>query len=378
MTELDKRALNSAQSTDPEAEREKYKAQIQQNNPPGPVLFEDDWGAPITFSDCMKDRPPRKYAVAGLFELPSLNIVYGAPGSYKSFLMADLVTCITHGKNWAEPLPNGKTQSYATTKLNVMVLDNDNKKADIEDRYKALLAGHGLTENNNLEVYSFAPFRADDDEQFDRLKVRLLKFNSEVLIVDNLGNISGAVEENNATMAQIMARFRKLSEDTGAAIVLIHHPRKGGINGGRAGDTLRGHSSIEASLDLALLAQREPDSEFVTLLPTKVRGQPVKPLTFYYSMEQDKDGRLQSARFFGYPCEIETEGQLFIWAVSVLRDSLEKEPQITQTHFIELLQQDYERGDLSKTKALALINKLENTGKVKTTRGARNAKFYNL
>ena len=43
-------------------------------------------------------------------------------------------------------------------------------------------------------------------------------------------------------------------------------------SGARAGDALRGHSSIEASLDLALHVVREPDSSKVTIRSTKTRG----------------------------------------------------------------------------------------------------------
>ena len=69
--------------------------------------------------------------------------------------------------------------------------------------------------------------------------------------------------------------------------------------GGRAGDALRGHSSIEAALDLALLVEREDRSETGTVKATKARGADVSPFTFYFTYDRDEAGELRAVRFFG-------------------------------------------------------------------------------
>jgi len=57
-----------------------------------------------------------------------------------------------------------------------------------------------------------------------------------------------------------MAHFRQLVEDHSLALILIHHQRKATGTEARAGDRIRGHSSIEAALDVALLVERHPDA----------------------------------------------------------------------------------------------------------------------
>jgi hypothetical protein len=55
----------------------------------------------------------------------------------------------------------------------------------------------------------------------------------------------------------------------------VHHQRKSGGSsdkGIRKGEMLRGHSSIEAALDLALLVERKEGEDSVAIIPTKVRG----------------------------------------------------------------------------------------------------------
>jgi hypothetical protein len=78
-------------------------------------------------------------------------------------------------------------------------------------------------------------------------------------------------------MIRVLGNLRELAQDTGAAIVLVHHQRKATKNHGRTGETLRGHSSIEAAIDLALLVEREEHSNRATMQSTKTRGNDVYP-----------------------------------------------------------------------------------------------------
>src|SRR4030042_2678931 len=104
-------------------------------------------------------------------------------------------------------------------------------------------------------------------------------------------------------MAQVLSLFRQLAEETGAAVILIHHQRKGNGYSGRAADTLRGHSSIEASLDLALLVEREEQADLVTVKSTKTRGVDVLPFSAVFTYEDDEAGNLATAKFWGVAAE---------------------------------------------------------------------------
>jgi hypothetical protein len=80
----------------------------------------------------------------------------------------------------------------------------------------------------------------------------------------------------------------------------VHHQRKDSGVTSRAGDRLRGHSSIEAALDLALLVEREPDSDALTVRSTKERGVRVPPFgaLFTYT-HKPHTTELETAKFFG-------------------------------------------------------------------------------
>jgi len=123
-----------------------------------------------------------------------------------------------------------------------------------------------------------------------------------LVVLDNLGVISGDADENAADMAQVMAALRWVAEETGAALVVIHHQRKGAVGGKqRNGDSLRGHSCIEASLDLALRVERNADdSELLSVEATKARGVAVDPFGARFSYKRKPGTRdLETATFWG-------------------------------------------------------------------------------
>ena len=81
-----------------------------------------------------------------------------------------------------------------------------------------------------------------------------------------------------------MTARRRVVERAGAALLIIHHKSK--RDWLRTGDSIRGHSSIESALDLALLAERGEASDVVTLRATKSRDAPIDPLLVLWAYER--------------------------------------------------------------------------------------------
>lgn len=271
-----------------------------------PEEYSDTWKA-FSIADAYEDRPPVEFIIPGLFALPSLNIVYGPPGSLKSFILADLAISAAAGGLWLPAAPwladNG-ARSFPTNPVKVLWVDFDNGRRRTLDRFAALGRAHGLPEDNDrLNIYSMPRpwLDASDTVSIAGLAGRIQRTGARLVIIDNLGVVTGDTDENTGDMALVMSQFRQIAEDTGCAIVLIHHQRKSNGLSGRAGDSLRGHSSIEAALDLAIMIEREEYSETIGLRATKMRGPDVMPFSAYFTFEAkpDRPDELQTARFFG-------------------------------------------------------------------------------
>lgn len=235
---------------------------------------------PETLADAYADDSPIEFLIDGLLPLPSLSIVYGGPGSLKSMILADLAVCVAAGKVWLEPLPGESAGcvSFPTKQAPVLWLDFDNGQKRTRRRMAALGRGHELPGDAALHYISMAMpwLDASDTAMIQEVRKFVLAGGYRLVIVDNLGLVNGGLEENSSEMSQVMSSLRWLSEKANCAVIMIHHQRKGTASGAadagqRKGDALRGHSTIEASLDLALLVDRRGREDTVIVYPTKTR-----------------------------------------------------------------------------------------------------------
>lgn len=281
------------------------KAGLEREMPePAP---QDPWQV-FTLLDAYTERPPVEYVAAGLFALPSLNIVYGAPGTLKSFVLADLAVCAAAGSDWLPPaswIDGNLARSFPTRQCPTMWLDFDNGRRRTHDRFGALGRVRELPVDTPLYYYSMpSPWlNAGSKASVGDLVLRMQEREIGLVVVDNLGVVSGDADENSGDMVAVMSEFRQLAEETGAAVVLVHHQRKNTGFSGRAGDSLRGHSSIEAALDLALVVEREELSDTVNIKATKVRGEDVHPFSAVFTFSHREDGELDRAKFYGIAAE---------------------------------------------------------------------------
>jgi hypothetical protein len=254
-----------------------------------------------TITDAYQERLPVRYAVTGMIEIPSISIIYGAPSTLKSMFLLDLGMNLVRGNPWLKN--EDGIPSKLTVKTPVLWVDFDNGKRRTADRVKAVGKHYGATAKDDFFYISMPVGGLDMSNlnSYQELEDAISECiaSGGVVVVDNLGCVLGNIDENSHGMASIMSNFRVLSERHQIAFVIIHHQRKGkGDSAGRAGDSLRGHSSIEAALDLALLVEREEGSNRVNIRATKTRGYEVKPFSAYFRSIGD-ELELKEAWFVG-------------------------------------------------------------------------------
>lgn len=274
---------------------------------PPPTQTAQTWKL-YTLSDAYLPRSPVTYLIERVIESPSLNMVYGAPSSLKSFILADMAMCIAMGIQWLQqPLQLGvpvtalkKPTAKTVTQSAVLWVDFDNGLRRTHERFDMLGKGHNTLDTAPIYYTSMAspPLMLNDKKSVQYITTLIKLLDVRLVVIDNLGTVTGAkVDENSADMIAVMYSLRKIVEETQTAIIVIHHQRKANGFKTRAGETLRGHSSIEASLDLALLIEREPGSKEIRIQSTKSRGIDVKP--FGASFEHYVDNGIEHALFYG-------------------------------------------------------------------------------
>jgi RecA-family ATPase len=222
-----------------------------------------------TIGDAYEERPPTNYLIDGIVPKPSVNVWFGPPGSNKTNVLIDLSMCAVAGAEW---LP-GSPITYKAKRSSVLWIDTDNGKDIMHERIAAFAKARSLKPEDPFYYITMPDpwiFMSDINSQMD-LTATIDRLGIDLVVIDNLGNITGDIDENSAAMVRIMSPLRQIADQTDTAIIVIHHQRKGGANGSRAGDALRGHSVIEASLDFAVLVVTDEETKLTTIKCTKAR-----------------------------------------------------------------------------------------------------------
>ena len=281
---------------------------VAENDPakPEPCELAQKWKF-RTLKDAYTERPPMRYIVDGLIPEGSLSIVYGGPGSLKSMILADMAVCVAAGIRWLDPLDTDRVKpgrTFITTKCPILWIDFDNGTRRTDERFDAMAKSRSLPDDLPLRYISMPDpwLDASNRGMIAQLAELIKQEKIKLIFIDNLGLITGDTEENSAEMSKVMGNLRNLCELTGASIIIIHHQRKSSAssNGdGRRGDSLRGHSTIEASLDLALLVDRKDGTDSIAIIPTKVRGPSIDLFSAMFTYtHREGTSDLEQARFF--------------------------------------------------------------------------------
>jgi len=201
----------------------------------------------------------------------------------------------------------------------------------------------------------------------DTMKVRLV-------ILDNLRDIAGRVDENSAEMGNVMSNLRRLAEGAGAAVVVIHHQRKSAGFNSRAGETLRGHSSIEAALDLALLIEREEHAENVKISATKIRGADVLPFGAVFAYDH-RPGTSELLQFQFYGVEVADLASNAAIRRAIL-ETVETKPGIAKGDLTSQVKESVP--DVGLNRIRGQVDYLAGEGRLTVKAGERTAKHYSI
>lgn len=333
----------------------------------------------LTMEDAYSERPPREYIIEKLLSRPSLTMPYGSPGGLKTMLVMDMAMSVLSGQPFLEALPGiEKVSPFDTTPTPVMWIDVDNGERRSLDRMKALGKARNIPEDAPFYFVSFPtpPFIARKEDSTDFIIENVIAGNVGLVVFDNLGSISGGADENSSEMVNVMSGLRRIAERGNCAVVVIHHRNKGNGVTTRKGNALRGHSSIEGALDLALLIQREEGEDAITIESTKTRDIPVWPFEAMWTYEQDASGELVSGRFWGLgrPETDAANRPAKDRAYEIIMIDIGASETLSQSAIVAKCK----AAKIGRNAVLTALAQLERDHLMIAERGERNAKLYKL
>jgi hypothetical protein len=328
------------------------------------------WAAQrVTLAEMLATDPlPTRWLVAGVLEARSLAVVYGKAGSLKSMLVADLALCVASGREWLPPVPQRQDVTARSVQARPVLWVNLDNGAAINHRRFAALARARNIADAPIAVYNFPALDLTLPGSVIEFRDAILAEGAGLVVVDTFINAANVRNENdNAELRVPMFALRQLVEQTGATIVLIHHPNKASA-ASDSHDDLRGGSAIIGAVDTALRVVR-PDAkqDSITITATKCRNAPVKPLAALWTYERDSLDTLTAGAFFGAEFESAADkaaDELQARILAALTDG-----PMNTTQLVGAVRAD-------KSRVLAALKELGR--KVNIDTGARGAKIYSL
>lgn len=211
----------------------------------------------LTVAELMA-QPPTRWTVRDLIPQSGLGVVYGGPGSGKTFLMLDMAAHIARGKPW---------QGRRTRQGVVVYIAAEGA---LGVRLQAYMQHHELTtpDLENLLVLqsgiNLLDPAADVADLVASIKAAVGDREIRMIVVDTLArSMPGGNENASEDMGAVINSAGKLQDAFQCVLCFVHHCGKDETKGSR------GHSSLKGATDVEISVRR--DADIRTAIAEKVR-----------------------------------------------------------------------------------------------------------
>ena len=195
--------------------------------------------------DAVFAMPPVEFLVDGLITDTGFTMMYGAPGTGKSFLAIDMALSVAHGQPW---------QGQGVKQGPVLYIAGEGI-GGFGKRWKAWERHHGKVDEPDLYLLPTAVnFREAED--IARLVATIEDIDQpfSLVIVDTVARAIAGAEENSSTdMGLFVAACDEIKALTGGALLAVHHAGKDANRGAR------GSTALLGAVDTSLMVSKSED-----------------------------------------------------------------------------------------------------------------------
>lgn len=232
-----------------------------------------------------------------------LNLLAGEVAAGKTFLALDLALgAAVRAEAWGGlSVPTGKVLYYCL----------DSSATTIGHRLKNLCNGYAIDPPPSLH-FDFEMHDLSKSSQINVLKNLIQSEGFHLVIIDALARYLPGMDENTvASIGPVLTRLRRLTDDTGSTILLLHHFNKGGNKGQSLsqGMRIRGSSDIFAAVDTALTLVMRGALRILRMVKNR-NGREAAPLSFLLTEDEDGAMRLDFSEPQDAEPEVDTVSEL--------------------------------------------------------------------
>ena len=195
----------------------------------------------VSFKERRTQRNATKWLIEDFLPAGELGIMYGAPGSGKSFVALDMCLNLARGCDWM-----GMECSKERNKVLYIVAEGN---GNFTDRLDAYCIKEGLEDPEiDISFMSDTPLNITKVGNADKF-IADAKFNEgvDLIVVDTFARVTpGINESDSADMGLAIEYCRKIHKAYNTMVLLIHHSGKDSSRG------MRGHSSMNGAADVVM------------------------------------------------------------------------------------------------------------------------------
>ena len=200
----------------------------------------------------VQEIPPLQYHVQGILPKKGLAMLAGPFKGGKSFFILQLALCLARGEPFLD---------FETTGSRVLILSGEGGRELLKDRLTNM-AGDG----RGLENILFYIPEKNMDLSKEGVRESLAKTcqdnQVDVVIVDPLIKFNTKDENSTKEMADFVNGLHDLRHSASVAVLVAHHTRKPGKDGGSNGYEARGSSVLAGEVDSLLMLNKRDGGDF--------------------------------------------------------------------------------------------------------------------
>lgn len=198
--------------------------------------------------DELEALPPPKWLIPGVLTEGSLAAIYGAPESGKSFLAVDMSMAVAGGMSWHGRTVERGAVLYIAAE-GAPGLGKRVRAWKVEHRAQGREFSFWLDRDElNLAAEKDGGVRAFVREVVEALGPLKL------VIIDTLNQTAAGADENSAKdMGRYISSMKRLRDETGATVVVVHHSGKDLSKG------MRGSTALLGAMDTTIEVERSTD-----------------------------------------------------------------------------------------------------------------------
>jgi predicted ATP-dependent serine protease len=226
---------------------------------------------PKQVGELSKHDPRQSWLINDLWPTSGIGILAGSPKLGKSWFCLEMAVAVASG--------TAAFRHHQSEQGRVLYIPGEGKESRIRERIEQLSQNRSV-DIDQLELFVLQEpgLRLDESESYQALRETVQSIQPTLIIIDPVRRFMSGDENSSGVVAQLLNSLTDINQETGAAILLVHHMSKKSRSDGSG---LRGSSDFHAWGDCNLYLSKSRSQPDKAILRTEMRDSSADELRLF-------------------------------------------------------------------------------------------------